>query len=91
VAITGFNDKSRVNHEGRPHSDELHVVERIRRLDQQIMEDVIPISDPKAYTQKFMTARKLILKPGWNIVEFICEDNDTLLDYQKTAGVEKKQ
>jgi hypothetical protein len=90
VDVTGFNDRSWLDDEGHPHSEELHIVERLRRLDKQTMEDVITISDPKAYTQSFTTTRKLTLKPGWNIVEFICEDNGTFLDFQKTAGVEKK-
>ena len=91
VDVTGFNDLSWLDDEGHPHSDQLHVVERIRRLDDKTLEDAITITDPKAYTQSFMTTRKLTLKPGWNIVEFICEDNGTFLDFQKTAGVENKK
>lgn len=85
IDTNGFNDKTWIDNEGHPHSDALHVIERIRRIDHQTMEDDINLEDPKAYTTTLTTKRILTLKAGWNIVEYICEDNDTFLEYQKTA------
>src|SRR5215510_6590989 len=47
----GFNDKSWFDDPGRPHSEELRVVERFRRLDFGRMEMEITFDDPKAYTK----------------------------------------
>ena len=86
----GFNDKTWIDNEGHPHSDELHVVERIKRIDHNHLLDEITIDDPKAYKQPLSTKRTFDLQPAWNIAEFVCEDNNLFLDYEKKAGAEKK-
>jgi hypothetical protein len=39
----------------------------------------ITIDDPKAYTKPWTSERIYDLKPGWEISEQICEDNNTYL------------
>jgi hypothetical protein len=90
VEANGFNDKTWLDNEGHPHSDALHVVERIRRLDHDHLVDDITIDDPKAYTKPLVARRNFTLQPGWNIAEFICEDHDAFSDFQRKAGTEKK-
>ena len=51
-----FNDKTWLDRIGHPHSDALHVVERIRRVDHDHLEDDITIDDPKAYTKPWTGA-----------------------------------
>ena len=50
IDASGFNDKTWIDSEGHPHSDALHVVERIRRVDRDHLVDVIAVADPIAYT-----------------------------------------
>jgi hypothetical protein len=90
VDSSGFNDKTWIDSEGHPHSDALHVVERIRRMDHDHLVDEITVDDPKAYTKTLMSKRVFEFQPDWNIAEFVCEDNDVFLKYQKDAGAEKK-
>jgi hypothetical protein len=90
VDTSGFNDKTWIDSEGHPHSDALHVVERIRRTDHDHLVDEITVDDPKAYTKPVMSKRVFEFQPDWNIAEFVCEDNDVFLKYQKDAGAEKK-
>jgi len=90
VDVTGFNDKTWVDSEGHPHSDALHVVERIRRTDHDHLLDEITVDDPKAYTKPLTTKRAFDYQQDWNIAEFVCEDNDVFRNYQKEAGAEKK-
>ncbi len=90
VDTTGFNDKTWIDSEGNPHSDALHVVERIRRMDPNHLVDDITVEDPKAYTKTFMGKRVFTFHPDWNIAEYVCEDSDVFLKYQKEAGAEKK-
>jgi hypothetical protein len=90
VDTTGFNDRTWIDSEGHPHSDALHVVERIRRLDHEHLVDEITVEDPKAYTKTLAMKRVFDFEPDWNIAEFVCEDNDVFLKYQKEAGAEKK-
>ena len=90
VDASGFNDKTWIDSEGHPHSDALHVVERIRRMDHDHLVDEITVEDPKAYTKTLTTKRVFDFQPDWNIAEFVCEDSDIFLKFQKEAGTEKK-
>jgi hypothetical protein len=90
VDTDSFNDKTWIDSEGHPHSDALHVVERIRRLDHDHLVDEVTVEDPKAYTKPIMTRRVFDLHPDWNIAEFVCEDSDVFREFQKKAGAEKK-
>lgn len=90
VDVSGFNDKTWIDSEGHPHSDALHVVERIHRVDNDHLVDEITVDDPKAYTKPLMTKRVFTFEPDWNIAEFVCEDSDVFLNYQKESGAEKK-
>ena len=90
VDVSGFNDKTWIDSEGHPHSDALHVVERIRRMDHDHLVDEITVEDPKAYTRTLTTKRVFDFQPDWNIAEFVCEDSDIFLKFQKDAGAEKK-
>ena len=90
VDASGFNDKTWIDSEGHPHSEALHVVERIRRMDHDHLVDEITVDDPKAYTTTLTTKRVFDFEQDWNIAEFVCEDNDIFLNFQKKAGAEKK-
>ena len=57
IDTIGFNDKTWLDQTGHPHSDALHVVERIRRLDHDRLEVAVTIDDPKAYTKTFSAAK----------------------------------
>jgi hypothetical protein len=60
---------------GAPHSDAMHVVERIHRSGKTKMEDVITIEDPKALTKPWTVRRTFDLEPKWEIAEYVCEEN----------------
>jgi hypothetical protein len=83
VDTIGFNDKTWLDRGGLPHSEDLHVVERIRRVDHETLEVKITIDDPKAYTKTWGGQLIFQLKPDWKIMEFICEDNVNFLGLQK--------
>lgn len=69
-----FNDKTWLDRMGHPHSDQLHVVERIRRIDHDHLVDDITIEDPKAYAKPWTARLPFVLKPKWTIAEQFCED-----------------
>jgi hypothetical protein len=76
VDTVGLNDKTRVDRAGHPHSDALHFVERIRRLNQNSLEYEVTINDPKAYKKPW--TRKLVqdaLPPSFEMLEsVVCEE-----------------
>ena len=83
VDTVGFNDKTWVDMAGHPHSDAMHLVERIRRIDHNTLQDDLTIDDPKAYTKPWGGRLTFVLKPGWSLGEMVCEDNANFNDFQK--------
>jgi hypothetical protein len=70
-----LNDKTWLDIAGTPHSDVLHLVERIRRVNHDTLEIEFLFDDPKAFTKPWGTKRLYQLKPDWNILERItCEE-----------------
>ena len=89
VDSVGFNDKTWLDVAGHPHSEAMRVVERMRRVDHDTLIIDISIEDPQAYTGTLKTQRKYILKPSWNIMEYICEDNQVAFNnFEKQVGTE---
>lgn len=85
VDTVGFNDKTWLDNDGHPHSDALHVVERIQRVNHNTLTIDTTIDDPKAYTKPWGGHAILELKPDWTLGELVCEDNVTFADMQKKA------
>jgi hypothetical protein len=80
-----FNDKTTFDREGYPHSDALHLVERIRRVDHDSLVVDLTVDDPKAYTKPWEAKLIFQLRPDWKIMEHVCEDNASFLDFNKKA------
>ena len=85
VDTVGFNDKTWLDNDGHPHSEDLHVVERIRRLNHETLTIDTTIEDPKAYTKPWGGHAVYELKPDWNIGEMVCADNISYSDMQKQS------
>jgi hypothetical protein len=93
VDTTNFNDKTFIDRVGRPHTDALHVVERMRRIDQNSLEIAFTIDDPKAYTKPWSAKLIFESKPTWKVLEQICEDNASFvgLNEKATQPLKKKK
>jgi hypothetical protein len=76
IDTIGFNDKTWLDPMGLPHSEALHVVEHLRRVDHDTLVDEYTIDDPKAYTKPWTTQRTFKLKPDWQIQEYVCAENN---------------
>jgi hypothetical protein len=77
VDTIGFNDKTWLDLFGHlPHTDALHLVERIRRLDHDTLVEDFTIEDPKAYTKPWTAQKFFKLKPDWQIQEYVCTENN---------------
>jgi hypothetical protein len=85
-----FNDKTWVDRVGHPHSDQLHVVERIRRVDHNHLTDDITIEDPKAYSKPWTAHLDFVLRPTWTLGEQFCEDQRSFEDFDKSGATPPK-
>lgn len=85
VDTNNFNDRTFIDRVGRPHSDALHLTERIRRIDSKYIEIAFTVDDPKSYTKPWGTKLIFESRPDWKIMEQICEDNASFIDFNKKA------
>jgi len=60
----------------RWHSDQMHVVERIRYTDGTNAAYNVTIDDPAIFEAPWVEAWQMQRKPTWKILEFVCDDND---------------
>ena len=75
VDTIGLTDKSWLDTAGHPHSDVLHVIERIRRVDHDTLENTLTFDDPKTYTRPWSSKIIYKLHPDWSLREdIVCED-----------------
>ena len=89
---TNMNDKTWLGYGGQPHSTALKVTEKFQRVDHDTLMIDITLDDPMAYTMTLHTQKKYILKPDWNIQEFVCEDDKVnFLDYEKKVAIPQSQ
>src|SRR5438309_3607708 len=76
VDTIGFNDKTWLDGGGLPHSEAMHLVERIRRMDHDTLAAGFRIEDPMAYTKPITGHQVYKLKADWEIHEYVCEENN---------------
>jgi hypothetical protein len=74
VDTAGFNDKTWLDRAGHPHSDALRVVERLRRVDRNTLQDDVTIDDPKAYTKPWGGRLIFQFESDWTLMEMICAE-----------------
>jgi hypothetical protein len=72
VDTAGLNDKTWLDQVGHPHSDALHVIERIRRVDRETLQDDLTIDDPKAYKKPWTGQQFFKRRPTWRLLEYVC-------------------
>lgn len=72
VDTAGLNDMTWLDQVGHPHSDRLHVVERIERLDENTLQDDVTIDDPNAYKKPWGGHQVFKLRPTWHLMEYVC-------------------
>ena len=76
IDTVGFNDRTWLNEEGAQHSDALHLVERIRPLQNgQYLEYKMTAEDPKALAKPY-TYTRYFKKLDSEIVDDPCQDQE---------------
>jgi hypothetical protein len=77
IDTIGLTDKTWLDYLGHPHTEDLHVVERYRRVDSSTLRLEILIDDPKTYAKTWTGQVVFKLKPDWEISEhFACDAED---------------
>jgi hypothetical protein len=77
VDTIGFNDRTWLDDTGKPHSDQLHVIERYRRPDAGRLVVEYTIEDPKFLTKPYTFTRTFV-PANREIQERFCTDQNHL-------------
>src|SRR5438876_6649365 len=62
VQSNGTDERTWLDNAGSPHSNELRVEERYRRVNMNTLELTVTIDDPKAYTKPWVARNKLTMR-----------------------------
>jgi hypothetical protein len=83
VDTVGFNDKFWFDFRGHPHTEKLHTIERYTRTDFGTLQNDVTIDDPGAYSKPFTLHFTARLRPGEELMEYICQENNQDVNHIK--------
>ena len=77
VESNGFTEKTWLDHFGDPHSDEMRLEERYRRVNRETLELTLTLTDPKTYTNPWVSDKKTFkLEPKAEVAEIFCAPSE---------------
>jgi hypothetical protein len=63
---------------GYPHSDEMRIEERYKRLNYGLLQITLTVTDPKIYTKPWTTTGTITLLPNTEIAEHFCVPSESI-------------
>jgi len=84
IDTVGFNDRFWFDFRGHPHTEQLRTIERYTRTNYGTLEKIVTIIDPGAYEKPFTVQFDATLRPDWELMEYICNENNQ--DVQHIQG-----
>jgi hypothetical protein len=77
VDTVGFNDRTWIDEIGVIHGRQLHVIERIRKIEGgHALENLVRIEDPEFFTEPWFARITYAWRPDLRLSEYICEENN---------------
>jgi hypothetical protein len=73
IETSGFNDRSWLDGAGHPHSERLHTIERLRRIDFGHIQYQITFDDPETMTRPLTLQRVRNYQADTEMLESVCE------------------
>jgi hypothetical protein len=83
VDTIGLNGNMWLDRVGHPDSEQMHIVERIHRMNEKTLQVDFTFDDPKSYVKPWTALMRFQLRPNWDIMEHICEDNFAFESFEK--------
>ena len=93
VETIGLDDRTWIDNDGDPHSTELRVIERYRRVNQNTLELSVTIDDPKIYTKPWLVRNRMVMRllpAGTDLMEMIPSASEAQAYQQVIASQTKK-
>lgn len=79
VESNGYDDRTWIDHFASPHSDQMHLEERYRRVDAESLELTMTLTDPKTYLKPWVSDKFTFKNPKQAIYEEICAPSEESL------------
>ena len=76
VESTGYDDRTWLDHFGNPHSEQMYLVERYKRVDADTLELQMTLTDPKTYTKPWVGDKITFVRAKVAIFEEICAPSE---------------
>ena len=86
VETIGYNDTTKLDFAGHPHTEDLRLIERYRRLDFGHMEIEETFSDLAVYRRPLTVTVKATLVPDTELLEYVCAENEKDRQGQHLVG-----
>jgi hypothetical protein len=83
VETKGYNDKFWFDFLGTPHTELMTTVEKYTRTDYGNLTIETTITDPGAYSKPFTIKFQATLRPGEELMEYICQENNQDVNHIK--------
>jgi hypothetical protein len=76
VDTVGFSEKFWLDRAGTPHTEKMHVTEKFTRTNLTTMNYEYTVDDPSAYSAPWSRVATITFRPGQELFEYICQDNN---------------
>jgi hypothetical protein len=82
LVIDTVGIKESVQYQRMPHSDQMHITERMRLVAPDILHDQVTIEDPVVLDKPYTYTLAYRRMPDYEMVEFVCDNNREYVDDQ---------
>ncbi|MEI9890617.1 MAG: hypothetical protein WDN45_08480 [Caulobacteraceae bacterium] len=77
IDTLGVDDRTWIDEQGIIHSNKLHTVERIKKIENGMaIEDVVTVEDPVYFTKPWKFRDTYAWRPDTRLTEYSCEENN---------------
>jgi hypothetical protein len=91
VDTIGFTTDTPLGSYGTQHSDKMHIVERFRLAQPDLLEVQTTITDPEALAKPWTTTRQYGRHRDWTLAEYVCQQNNRNFTTEEgKAGIDLK-
>ena len=94
VETIGLDDRTWIDNDGDPHSTDLRVIERYRRVNQNTLELTVTIDDPKVYMKPWLVRNRMVMRllpSGTDLMEMIPSASEAQAYQQVISSQTKSQ
>jgi hypothetical protein len=89
IETAGFNEKTFIDATGAPHSDAMTTVERVKKVDDKTLEDVVTVTDPEMFTRPWSARFVYDLHPEVRLEDYVCGEKHRDISTVKGVVVPK--